>query len=437
MKRPLLLVALPISLILGAYGAAIALNLKDVPDSPTARQLQALLSDRPEVPDVQNAYVYAFAFDIEKGESPAQWGRKRLDRIDSVSGNDSVNGPGYGDAPGGTWSASRDRAPGLRKFSAGDEYLLAADDSELQAWLSDEAWLLERYKALTGYQTWRETVPTTAAVPFAPFGDILEGQKLLMARALLLAESGNSQAVAALLQQDLRFWRMVLAESDLLITKMIATAAVKKHFELGNQVQRRLQGSGAGSLDGIPELWRKPLTVAERSLARVMAGEWRYGNLIMEDMAHNWGATKPLWSWFLLKPLFQPQDVKNRRAEILASWGEPLDVPLAELPALLESTRDEPAKPGKRLGLYNLAGRLLFAADQALPEYGDYIPRVADLEGVRRAALLAALLRAGDSSQIPALGNPYTGEPLSLGVNKSVTFVGLAEGERGRHDFPI
>lgn len=439
-KRLHLLLTLPISLLLGGYGIALVVNLKDVPASPAAERMQSLLSDRPAVADAHNAYVYAFAFDMEKGESPVQWGRNKLDWANSHSADSLTEGASAsspGDTSGKTWSATRDRTPNLRKFSSGYDSLLGADDSELQAWLGDEAWLLERYTELTDYSGWREVVPKTAAAPFAPFSEIMEGQKLLMAKALYLAARGNPEAVAALLQRDLRFWRMVLAESDLLITKMIAAAAVKKHFELGNQALRRLQAAGVSSASGIPELWRKPLTVEERSLARVMAGEWRYGNQLMEEMTHNWGGTTPLWSWFLMKPFFQLQDVKNRRAEILVTWGKPLDVPLEALPQVLESAQAEPEKPANRIGLYNLSGRLFFGADRALPEYADYVPRVADLEGVRRAALLAALLRSGDSSQISALGNPYTGEPLPLAGDKSVVFVGLTEGERGRHDFPI
>ncbi|WP_237065811.1 hypothetical protein [Microbulbifer guangxiensis] len=433
MKRLVWLISLPVVLLLGTYVAALIINLEDASPSPVAQQMRALVVERPKLDEASNAYVAALGFDGEKGASAQEWGRKKLDWLSSVTGN--ANEVDYGDTPGETWSVSRDRDPRFRVFASDPDAFLSTDDAMLADWVADEAWLLDRYLTLTGYPHWRGGIPRNAAEPFVPFSDVMEGQKLLMGKAMLAAAAGNGDEVSALLERDLRFWRMVLAESELLITKMVAGAAVGRHFQLGNEILRRLAESDSPDVSGVPEAWREPLTVEERSLQRVMAGEWLYGNRVLKDILES-GEYEPMLS-LLMKPLFQPQDLENRRAETLARWGAPLEVPLEDLTAALESTRRQLDNQGRGLGLYNLPGRLLTSWEVGLPEYEEYVVRVADLEGVRRAALLAAQLRAGNPAEESGLVNPYTGEPLPLENGSIVKFIGLAKGERGRHDFPL
>ena len=61
---------------------------------------------------------------------------------------------------------------------------------------------------------------------------------LLLLQAKVLADDGDVAAASALLASDARFWRMVHASADSLITKMIAGAALRRHFEWGNLVLR-------------------------------------------------------------------------------------------------------------------------------------------------------------------------------------------------------
>ncbi|AOS98609.1 hypothetical protein AUP74_03243 [Microbulbifer aggregans] len=433
MKRLVWLVSLPAVLLVGTYVAALIINFEDAAPSPIAERMRALMTERPEVKEGENAYVFAFGFDSEKGASAVEWGRKKLDWLAEADSDPDESD--LGELPGNTWSASRDRAPRFRELASGQDTFLTTDDALLAEWVADEAWLLDRYLALTQYPHWRESIPDHAALPFVPFSDVMEGQKLLMGKALLAADKDRGEEVSALLENDLKFWRMVLAESDLLITKMIATAAVRRHFQLGNVVLRRLSESGEEGPTGAPSLWAEPMTAEERSLDRVMAGEWLYGNRLLQDFVESSSHDRILWS--LMKPLFQPQDLENRRAESLVRWGEELEVPLEELPAALESARSSVVDKENRLGLYNLSGRMLLDGEMPLPAYGEYLARVADLEGVRRAALLAARLRDGDSVGAAGLVNPYTGDPLPLENGSVVKFVGLAKGEKGRHDFPL
>jgi hypothetical protein len=92
--------------------------------------------------------------------------------------------------------------------------------------------------------------------------------------------------------------------------------------------------------------------------------------------------------------------------------------------------------------LYNLTGSIIMASAPA--DYGSYARRVADLEGIRRAALAVVTLRAEQpptSDVTPALAasqlrNPYDDQPLRWDQSdQAVVFVGLEPGERGEHRF--
>jgi hypothetical protein len=76
------------------------------------------------------------------------------------------------------------------------------------------------------------------------------------------------------------------------------------------------------------------------------------------------------------------------------------------------------------------------------PDFTSYAVRVADLEGIRRTALLATELR---NQHIPSdlVGqylrdaqdrNPYNGEPFVWDdAADAIVFTGLESGERGQH----
>jgi hypothetical protein len=56
----------------------------------------------------------------------------------------------------------------------------------------------------------------------------MDGQKLLLLSARLKVAEGDNAGIRQLLDEDLRFWRMVLESSDTLISRMIALRAMTK-----------------------------------------------------------------------------------------------------------------------------------------------------------------------------------------------------------------
>ena len=191
-----------------------------------------------------------------------------------------------------------------------------------------------------------------------------------MLSALVSARNGDRSHVIALLEADLKFWRMVLANSDLLITKMIATAYVRNHFVLGNRVLKELHKSIR--VDTIPSGWLVEISSAEKSMARSLIGDWRFmenslrstasGALYVPTSSSIDGPTfAERLEWRLLLPLFQPQDISNRNAARIAKFIEIFDAPYRNLPAAFAKAQNLPVDdPTPFSRAYNLAGDLHF-----------------------------------------------------------------------------
>jgi hypothetical protein len=300
----------------------------------------------------------------------------------------------------------------------------------VEQWLADERWVLDRYRSLVSMTEFKEAVPFEMHAPLPSYGVIFEGQRLYILDAWKSADERDAAAVSAALDRDLVFWRMVLEESDVLITKMIATAAVKRHLKLGNLSLRHLPQEHAA--DGIPGSWRNPISDKERSMKRSFAGEWTYFDAAVEqsapDLANPFGGWMGLtdsetWdraAWMLLKPLWQPQDVRNRQARLMLDLGNAFDVPYDEIPRAIDPAADLQKSAYRPFGrLYNFTGDLVMAGNYWT--FSDYAVRVSDLEGIRRAALLVAELRAAGTSKgdvvqrllVSEHVDPYTNEPFS------------------------
>jgi hypothetical protein len=103
----------------------------------------------------------------------------------------------------------------------------------------------------------------------------------------------------------------------------------------------------------------------------------------------------------------------------------------------MERTRTEALPPRSA---YNIVGQVLEGIGAY--DFGQYARRVADVEGVRRAALVAVTLRSAnvDPSNVAAalaaspLRDPYTDQPFEWNEKDGViVFRGLELGKRAEH----
>lgn len=380
-----------------AYLALLFINRHDQLPSPDVLRFEVLYRERPPVANADNGYLYAMGFftHTKSSRSPAVQSLAEACRVVDQACVDALEGK----------------------------------DKTVGEWFVSERWLFDRYRTLLAHSGWRQPKAFDPAAPLPAYTTIFQGQRLLLLHAATLASSGDVAAVRELLGEDVRFWRMVLESSDVVLDKMFAVAALNRHFGIGNLVLRRLPAA-------MPLEWAQEL---KPSMTRALVGEWEYLNASLRKTK----ALEPR----IYRPLFQPQDTSNKLAAMLAGAARELDVPVSRYPQVLRRMRAQTNHAPEELGgfaaLYNLIGSMITSVPDAYT-YGQYAARVADVEGVRRAAVVATTLRSRGvaADDVPAqltaseLRNPYTNAPFAWDLKeKAIVFTGLEAGERGRHDF--
>lgn len=437
-------------LAIALYGALVAINWHDEKPSADALKLQRIILDRPAVPDTANGYVLALGIAAPQAQDPIALGRTRKQFLASLKPSIEQ----FAVLPGEDidYRASRPEAISAlaNACKKGDEACLRQvrqDPEQVAQWLASEAWLLERYRGLVRLPQWQDTIPKGLNAPFPKYAFVLDGQQLLLMRAWQLSCDADGDAARELLQQDLAFWRMVLRSTDMLITKMIAVAAIDRNFSVGNLALRELHGAGADATP--PALWTTPITPEERSMRRALAGEWFLMAAALDTLL---GPDVDLGKLLdanvgdrLLRPMVKLQATKNLQAARMVRLASGLDVDYRDLAPAIQAMAQDSTTRKDAFHLYNPVGHLLDRAG-ASSDYIGYALRVSDLEGTRRAALLAAELRAGstattdplDRVRTTTLRNPYTDEPLQWDTaTRSIVFVGLEPGPRSRHAMPL
>jgi len=436
-----------LALALAAYAVLVLANLHDRSPSAEIAAIKTVHDSGSPFLSDRNSYLFVLGFAGAPDADPLALGMERYQWMEQA-------GPEFdrsGDPLNEEYDFRADRSDAVAQVIAAcpesEAECFRILDSEGQAveqWLADERWLLDRYRSLIDMTEFKEAKALGTAAPLPAYGVILEGQRLHIADAWRSATQADAAAASTALDRDLLYWRMVLENSGTLITKMISTAAIVRHFKLGNLVLRRLPQENAA--DAIPRSWLQQFSIEERSMRRSLAGEWMFFD---KGIKENEDQPVPLASntwdrvaWMLLQPFWQPQDLSNRQARMMLDLADTFDVPYDEIPeaaGLAFDLQKSVYRPFSRL--YNITGDLFMAADYW--RISDYAVRVSDLEGVRRAALLVAELRAAGTGADEAATrmrvndkvDPYTNEPFTwIADEEAIVFHGLdPRKERSRH----
>lgn len=407
-----------VGLVVVLYLTALAINWRDREPSAAAKQLMQVLRDRPAVAEANNAFAY-----LQHWEQNPNRPSRRPAAVEEFLETCRPANP--------ECAAAFDRADGL-----------------FAQWNAADGELLDGYMELSARSGWHEgNVFTEESIP--RYSGPMDGQKMLLLRARELARQGDADQVRTLLERDLRFWRMVLESSDIVVSKMMATGALTRHFEWGTLVLRSLPA--AKQATAIPAGWRNEISDEERSMERCMAGVWLFSSSILRRAASDYfGVTSEhaigRGVIRLAVPLYQQQDTINRYAEHNLGVARAFEVPLAAYPRVVAEVREREKRTANDLfpygAVYNLPGAWFFAIMLLGSDTTTYYVRVSDIEGVRRAALTAAILRSSgvEAKDVSAaLSNvdqrdPYTNLPFAwddkLGA---IVFRGLQSGERGEH----
>ena len=415
-----------LGLLILCYLVLLAINWRDRPPSAEALRMKALIDERPPIADADNGYLHLLGLSGPSEMDALQAGVKRRDWMVALNRD-----------PGkfGQLTEVKDSEPAeednrllqeFREHCRGDaqgcETLLDgfAEEPRFSAF---EQRLLSRYREMLKHRAWHETIPLDLRVPLPAYSSVMNGQALHFRDLRSRVKPGSASDIRASLEADLEFWREVQKSSSLLITKMIAVAAIRQHYLMGNMILRELPRDE--QLAAVPDAWRRETSAEELAMHQVMAGELRFS----EGMMRIWDDTalRPLepgpdaeppgWyervTVFLSRPLFKHQDQLNHYAAQYLAMADQFQVPLQRYEAVTEEARASSLQENE-WRLYNLMGSILRNIVGGA-NFSGYPLRVASIEALRRAALVTAELRATGvpASQVPEalrqseLRNPF------------------------------
>jgi len=353
------------------------INREDKPPSESVIKLQRIAAASTPVRDRDNAFVYVMGFSASDHADVMEEGAARVERM-----RKSVE----------------IEIPSQEQFQR------------------DPSRLIERYGRLLEFKQWHEIGQGDPRPLTAAFSQVFEAQRQMYLTALSLEANEDAAGCKRMLEKDYRFWRMVLAESSSANVKMIAARSIELHFEMGNLVVRRFPP--ALTMVAIPEGWREPFSSRERSLAKMMANEWKSHDLRPDDER-----SKNLVSMLFGSFLYQPQATSNANADRMLRVVGLYDRDYAAIPqaaATFLATYGTEKKAAADIGVYNPVGRILLNMEGMDP-YITFGFRVVNLEGMRRVALLASQLRSSGAKgndvaegvRTSDLRDPYDGKEFA------------------------
>jgi hypothetical protein len=435
-----------LSLVMLLYVIGIAVNWRDQPPSVAALEMKKIFADRAPVADGNNGFVYVMGFAVPASEDPQAAGVARVAWIE-VANRDPKQIHADPVKEELDFPASSSNAMQRLRESCMDAHDVKCRDSFVAALPQPRMALQElqlaRYRAMLQRRAWREVVPFDIRAPMARYGDIIEGQRLLLVDLAARAKAAPPGEVGALLRDDFLFWREALKSSDYLISRMIAVAAIRQNFFFGSLVLREMPVGQAQVIDA----WSVPFNTAELSMRRSMAGELVFaeGTMLQWLDGRDADDVSP-WArigWWLARPYYQHQDQMNFYSARYLDFAKGFEVPLSRYPEVADAL--EATGPNAlSFHVYNPVGKVLRDLGGTW-NFASYAMRVGSVEGMRRAATLTAQLRERHvpldamSGEVRGteLRDPFSGEAFEWdAVNQAVVYTGPdAEGSRYLHPY--
>lgn len=421
-------------LMVMVYTVMLAINWNDQPPSQSALEMAAIVDSRPDVPDEENGFVYLMGLCAPEGKKPGAVGAEYIAKTNAMLAKPGALMDDFMDDTGcGALSIHNKTVD--RVFhtcavtDANCEKALMGNIQAVEGWLQDSQLLFQRYKTLVSFPKWRMALAFDMRIfVITQYSKVMEGQRMLLLRAWMLAEQGETAEAVKLLDADMRFWRTVLASTDLMFNRAIAKSLLSRNFTFGNLVLRRLKGVEIAA--AIPASWNDPFAGEELSMKRVIAGEWAFSASVVRAQndygdgyatAMGFDNKRTVYdrlSDYFYRQFFKPQATSNEFAEVELRVVRMLDVPFDEFSHAYEAV-NALENEFNLFQWYNPAGHIVVGI--GLSSFAEYAAWVYDLEGMRRAALLTTKLRlrgiAADEMEAnlssSELRNPYDGTPFS------------------------
>lgn len=269
--------------------------------------------------------------------------------------------------------------------------------------------ILGRYRALIEYPNYQEATQLTFDSPIPAYSPLLSTQRVLLLNEWL----HNRTDFISLLSKDLAFWRMILKNNNLLITKMIAIAAIH------NDIQILAYDIQSGNLN------KNQLLNFQRHISSLNQQELDFQKIIEFEMKYAMSTfysalneSSDVFDRWFYQPLYQPQATINQY--YLANIKLTKELNNLDSPAFYDAYQaDEwPYKPEFKspISLYNPSGKLLIK--YSVGNYRDYFARVHDLNAMLVLLKLRIELALNNDQNISTLinksayKNPYTLKPF-------------------------
>ncbi len=376
------------TLIIGAGLLLGVLHL--LPDEELLPGAAAWLADEvPPFPDEENAHLHLWGFAAARGEAPLTRGRKVITVLQQPD-------PAWMDMdppPRAIGNADGVQPAGLDELCDPlNDDCLAVYRNDISAVLAreDNALLLERYRALLTVPHYRKVERPYLKMPSPPYGKAIAVQKLYLAVAAGHYLRGDAAPGLTMLEADLRFWRMVMAEGNGMIAKMVAVKMVARDM--------RLLALLLDSREATPELLRfvadiAPLSEAELDMEWAFRDQFRLLETMVEEMIEAPASERSQGNLLLLVAPFKPNaminDLYRLNADMLKASHQPVEQVAISMRASVERHIDQ---FGWWDYLYSPLNAI--ASTTAIPDFSRYVFNLHDLDAFMTLVKAKARIRA-------------------------------------------
>ncbi|HSC68835.1 MAG TPA: hypothetical protein VLC79_14145 [Cellvibrio sp.] len=438
------LLALPIILVLVFF----LINSIDRAPSPTAIEFQQAWDNRKAVVPAENGYIYFFGFDAATDELPTAVGEKRIqlskDLVKGIASNKDLFRSEYRMEEAFIPEVKRtfDQCANINITCT---ETIAKNRARIIEWSQAENIASQRYAQLIAHPHWLELAPMDVNLPIPNLSLVTKVQRLAFIHEFAALEQGNANRFVALLDADLRFWRTVLRDTDMLIIKVMAANAIRNNFLWTNYFLLSLDPSLRTA--ATPLTVQQPFTEEELSMQRSFIGEWKLTSKAMGSTKSN--DFDKLSEQLAYQFLFKKQDSINRSAERFkqlidaqavttpvfeagfAQQDKPTPTPTTDANQKSELWHPNNAFSYYLTNPYNPVGKILLAV--ATPAYDNYTIRVRDLEAFR-SGLLASIEHMNNTPETHLKHtSPYKTKPFVIDQEKrSITVNGLSQGSQAQ-----
>lgn len=414
-------------LLLVYVSGVLLVNLRDKPPSATVIEFQQSWNNRTPVDADANGYFYFLGFDVAQGVDPKAIGEERVEWTKEAIHSTTEEFMSFPQP----YNNFQKKLPKeiVRLIDICSQITTDCIESIdqqhelINQWSKNDGWIIDRYQQLIAHKAWLELVAADMRLPLPNYGDVMKVQRLTFIHAFARIEIEDNARITDLLDSDLRFWRTMLKDTDMLIGKMIAVAAIKNNFLWTNHFLLKVKKNSRSNVE--LDVINQPFTDEELSMRRCLIGEWFFAYSAVNPL--DGSGINNLTGKTLIKFVYQKQDTLNMAAESLNSIVLELDKSLGNFETTLEHYQNkrhsEKSLTHYLRHPYNVVGQILSSV--APPTmYTDYVVRTKDLEAFRRGLLQTIAMHRGENAD--AYSSPYQTQPFVVNrKNRSVTVTGL------------